>query len=53
MPDPEILPPSLRPLVFRNAVQVRPDPDFHNDMDRLIAAIENLFEISDAPEGLF
>src|SRR5271157_420441 len=31
MPPAEELPEPLRPLVFRNAVPVRPDPDFHND----------------------
>ena len=35
MPPAEELPEPLRPLVFRNAVPVRPDPDFHNDADRL------------------
>jgi len=39
MPEEEQLPPSLRKLVYRNAISIRPDPDFHRDMDRLIAAI--------------
>lgn len=39
MPEEENLPPSLRKLVYRNAISVRSDPDFHRDMDRLIAAI--------------
>jgi hypothetical protein len=39
MPAEEQLPPSLRKLVYRNAIPVRPDPDFHRDMDRLISAI--------------
>lgn len=34
------LPPSLRKLVFRNGILIRPDPDFHRDMDRLISALE-------------
>jgi hypothetical protein len=33
------LPPSLRPLAFRNAAQVRDDPDFANDMAALMNAI--------------
>jgi hypothetical protein len=45
LPQSRHLPPSLRDLLFRNAVQVRPDPDFHHDMDRLIDGIINLFEM--------
>ena len=41
LPAEEKLPPSLRKLVYRNAMSIRPDPDFHRDMDRLIAAISN------------
>jgi hypothetical protein len=41
MPEEEKLPPSLRKLVYRNAILIRPDPDFHRDMDRLIAAISD------------
>lgn len=40
MPQEEDLPPGLRKLVFRNGVPIRPDPDFHRDMDRLIMALE-------------
>jgi hypothetical protein len=40
MPASAELPPSLRWLATRNAVPIRPNPDFHKDMDRLIAAIE-------------
>jgi hypothetical protein len=32
---------SIRDVAFRNAVSVRPDPDFHRDMDRLILAIKS------------
>jgi hypothetical protein len=39
MPAEEKLPSSLRKLVYRNGVAIRPDPDFHRDMDRLIMAI--------------
>jgi hypothetical protein len=41
MPAEEQLPLSLRKLVYRNATPIRPDPDFHRDMDRLIAAISD------------
>jgi len=41
MPAEEQLPASLRKLVYRNALPVRSDPDFHRDMDRLIEAISN------------
>ena len=42
MPTEEHLPPSLRKLIYRNGMPVRSDPDFHRDMDRLIAAISLL-----------
>jgi len=35
LPQAGDLPEPLRNLVFRNATQVRRDPDFHHDMDRL------------------
>lgn len=40
MPTLEDLPEILQSLVYRNGVPVRPDPDFHQDMDRLIRGIE-------------
>lgn len=40
MPGEESLPASLRKLVFRNGIPIRSDPDFHRDMDRLIAGLE-------------
>lgn len=36
IPEPQSLPPSLQPLITRNAPQVRNDPDFNTDMDRLV-----------------
>ncbi len=39
MPSEQDLPASLKPLVFKNAAWVRPDPDFHHDMQRLISAL--------------
>jgi hypothetical protein len=41
MPMESDLPKPLAPFAYRNAVQVRPDPDFHNDMDRLIKGIDS------------
>ena len=40
IPAEDRLPPSLRSLAYRNGIQIRPDPDFHGDMDRLIKGIE-------------
>ena len=40
MPNDDHLPTSLRQLVYRNGIPIRPDPDFHRDMDRLIAGLE-------------
>jgi hypothetical protein len=42
MPPSDALPPSLQPLVFRNAVRVRPDPDFRNDVGRLVRALRGV-----------
>lgn len=39
IPAPDTLPQSLAPLAYRNGLMVRADPDFHRDMDRLIAGI--------------
>jgi TIR domain len=39
MPTPEELPEPLHNLAFRNATAIRPDPDFHPDMERVIRAI--------------
>jgi TIR domain len=44
MPGENDLPPSLQALVFRNAIPIRPDPDFHRDIDRLIKGIELHFK---------
>ena len=40
VPDPEKLPEPLRPLAYRHAQPVRPDPDFNHDLDRLMSGIE-------------
>lgn len=41
LPAERELPPSLAALTFRNGIAVRADPDFHRDMDRLIAGLES------------
>lgn len=42
MPPAARLPTSLRLLASLNALPVRPDPDFHRDMGRVIPAVERL-----------
>jgi len=44
MPSEEELPPSLARLAYRNGIEVRPDPDFHNDAERLLRGIESLLK---------
>jgi hypothetical protein len=44
MPAEVDLPASIKELAFRNGVQVRPDPDFNNDISRLITALEKIFK---------
>lgn len=41
MPLQEQLPDPLKPLVFRNGLAIRPDPDFGNDIQRLVEAIQH------------
>ena len=40
MPEEEDLPQEIKGLAFRKWIQIRPDPDFHNDMERLISALD-------------
>ena len=40
MPTEDDLPEGLNELAYRNGIQIRPDPDFHNDMTRLINSLE-------------
>jgi hypothetical protein len=40
MPSPDELPEALQELTFRNGIPIRPDPDFHKDMDRLINGLD-------------
>ncbi len=44
VPSEDQLPPSIRELIFRNGMPIRPDPDFHRDMDRLITSLEEQFQ---------
>ncbi len=46
VPDAKDLPPSLSQLVFKNALPIRPDPDFDNDIARLITALEKALATS-------
>ena len=45
MPKAKELPTALRPLVSLQSIQVRADPDFHRDMERLISRLSSLFEV--------
>ena len=48
MPSKDELPGSLEELAFRNGTQIRPDPDFHTDIDRLIKSLKgHLVDLSD------
>lgn len=55
IPPVDRLPPSLQGLSYRNGIVVRPDPDFHRDMDRLIehlrAQVENHLTPGPLPEA--
>ncbi|MFK5921918.1 MAG: FHA domain-containing protein [Verrucomicrobiota bacterium] len=42
MPEENELPKSLKRLAFCNGIPVRSDPDFHRDVDTLIAGLERL-----------
>ena len=39
VPPESELPPVLASLAYRNGTSIRPDPDFHRDMDRLIESL--------------
>lgn len=47
MPDENMLPDAIKSVVYRNAVRVRSDPDFENDVDRLIGAIIEQVEVKE------
>lgn len=42
MPLVDKLPEDLKNLCYRNGTSIRPDPDFHNDMDRLINGLSKI-----------
>jgi hypothetical protein len=42
VPQETELPPDLASLAYRNGTSIRPDPDFHRDMDRLIQSLQTL-----------
>ncbi len=46
-PTHESLPAPLQRLAFRNALYVRPDPDFHNDMERLCRDLRRFLKLPD------
>ena len=39
IPAEQELPPTLQSLAYRAGTHIRPDPDFHRDMDRLVAGL--------------
>ena len=44
LPEESDLPTSIQPLVFRQGIPVRSDPDFHRDVQRLIDQLEETFK---------
>src|SRR5215211_5724026 len=53
MPAMEELPLSLQPLVYRNAIWLRPDPDFSVDIQRLIRALTEILQRKNTAKRLF
>jgi hypothetical protein len=51
MPERQNLPESLHPLIYRNAIALRADPDFATDMQRLIRALESILTPPAADAG--
>jgi TIR domain len=47
IPTQESLPAPLQRLAFRNALYVRPDPDFHNDIERLRRDLGRFLKLPD------
>jgi TIR domain/WD40-like Beta Propeller Repeat len=46
MPATSQLPSTLSSLAFRQSIEVRPDPDFHNDATRLVVALRQIIDPS-------
>jgi len=44
MPGASQLPSTLSSLAFRQSIEVRPDPDFHNDATRLVSALRQIID---------
>jgi formylglycine-generating enzyme required for sulfatase activity len=55
IPPADRLPASIQELPYRNGIAVRPDPDFHRDMDRLIESLtQQICGLSEAqPKPVF
>lgn len=49
VPKENELPGRLKDIVYRNGIPIRPDPDFHNDLDRLIQELESYLPASPLP----
>jgi len=49
MPGIPDLPPSLESMAYRQSIEVRPDPDFHNDATRLVAALRAIVDPNAPP----
>jgi hypothetical protein len=45
MPSKTDLPPSLQKLASRNGMPIRPDPDFHQDMSRLLERMDRYLTV--------
>jgi TIR domain len=45
IPGPDQLPDGLEDLSFRNAAPLRPDPDFHRDVERVIASLRRAIAV--------
>jgi Tol biopolymer transport system component len=50
MPGTSQLPSTLSSLAFRQSIEVRPDPDFHNDATRLVSALKAIIDPNAANE---
>jgi hypothetical protein len=48
-PDSDTLPESLRPMLFQNGMQIRPDPNFDHDVERLLEAVRKPPSLSIVP----
>lgn len=51
MPAAQELPEELAAFAYRQCIAVRPDPDFHRDVDRLIGSLQGVLAADAAPAG--